>query len=260
MMSALKVAATGMLAQQLNVDVLSNNISNMNTTAYKRQQAAFSDLVYQNIQAVGAATSGTGNISPTGTQRGLGVNVGSIYRVHEQGPVNKTGNVFDMAVQGRGFFKVTLPDGTLGYTRDGSFQINQDGELVSKEGYFLDPGINIPENAVDITVSEDGVVSAKVDDQITQLGDITLAMFTNEAGLEAQGNNLYLETEASGAPADVVPGEDGSGTLIQGFLETSNVDPVTAVTELIKAQRAYELNSRVISTADEMMSATNQIR
>lgn len=260
MMSALKIAATGMLAQQTNVDVLSNNISNLNTSGFKRQVAAFNDLVYQNRIGVGASTSNAGTMAPTGAQIGLGVKLGSIYKIMEQGSMVETGNSLDLAVQGRGFFKVTMPDGSTAYTRDGSFQVNADGEMVTKEGYALDPSITVPENALDLTVSESGVVSAKIDDVSTELGNITLAMFTNEAGLENAGGNLYIATEASGTATDTTPDENGSGTILQGFLEGSNVDPIDSVTQLITAQRAYELNSRVISTADEMLNAVNQIR
>lgn len=260
MMSALKIAATGMQAQQTNVEVLSNNISNLNTSAYKRQIPAFRDLIYQNQIGVGSITSSSGTVAPTGAQMGLGVKIGSVYRIMEQGPMQKTDNSFDMGIQGRGFFKITMPDGTTKYTRDGSFQLDANGNMVSKEGYALDPGITIPSDATEITISNTGDVSVKVGETITQVGTITIAMFTNESGLESIGSNLFAETTASGTPTDSTPGSDGSGTLLQGFLEASNVDPIDAVTSLITAQRAYELNSRVISTADEMLNAVNQIR
>jgi flagellar basal-body rod protein FlgG len=260
MMSALKIAATGMQAQQMNVDVLSNNIANMNTTGYKRQRVAFEDLVYQNRIAPGATTSSAGTIAPTGAQVGLGVNVGAVYGIFTQGTVSETGNVLDMAIQGRGFFKVTLPDGTTGYTRDGSFQVDANGQVVTAEGYFLDPNFTLPPETLALTISETGLVTAKIDDVITELGQVTLAMFTNEAGLESIGGNIYKETVASGVATDVNPTESGSGGILHQFLEFSNVDPIEAVTSLITAQRAYELNSKVITTADEMLAATNQIR
>lgn len=260
MMQSLRIAATGMHAQQTNVDVLSNNIANINTTAYKQQQAAFSDLMYQNQRAVGAITSNSGTIAPTGLQVGLGVTVDSVYKLMTQGNLSNTGNTFDMAVSGRGFFRISMPDGTTAYTRDGSFQLNQDGQIVNKDGYALDPSISVPTNAVDFTVTESGVVSAKVNGVVTQLGNITLSMFTNEAGLENLGNNLYAETEASGAPTDAEPGQTGSGTVKQGYLESSNVDAIASVTNLITAQRAYEMNSKVISAADEMLSTLTQLR
>lgn len=260
MMSALKIAATGMQAQQMNVDVLSNNIANMNTTGFKRQRASFADLVYQNSIAPGASTSSAGTVAPTGAQVGLGVNVGSVYSIFTQGTVSETGGVLDIAIQGRGFFKVTMPDGTTAYTRDGSFQLDASGQVVTAEGYLVDPNFTVPENAVNLTISETGLVSAKIDDTITELGQITLAMFVNEAGLENIGNNLYKETIASGSATDVNPTESGSGGVLHHFLEYSNVDPIESVTSLITAQRAYELNSKVITTADEMLAATNQIR
>ncbi len=260
MLQALRIAATGMHAQQTNVDVLSNNIANLNTTGYKEQNAAFTDLVYQNRIGVGAITSSAGTLAPTGLQIGLGVSVGSTYKSMRQGNLANTGNAFDLAISGRGFFRITLPDGTTAYTRDGSLQLNQDGEVVTKEGYTFDPAINVPVNATDFTVTATGVVSAKVNNVTTNLGTITLSMFTNEAGLENIGQNLYRETEASGAPTDATPAEQGAGTISQSFLESSNVDSIASITRLITAQRAYELNSRVISTADEMLQTLTQLR
>lgn len=260
MFQALRIAATGMHAQQTNVDVLSNNIANMNTTAFKQGMPAFTDLMYQNVKAVGAITSDTGTLAPTGLQIGLGVSVGSVYKIMKQGDLNNTGNTFDMAISGRGFFKITMPDGTDAYTRDGTFQLNQDGQVVTKDGYPLDPAITVPSTATDFTVTSSGVVSAKINNVTTQLGTLTLSMFTNEAGLQSQGDNLYIETEASGAPSDVNPNTEGAGTIDQGYVESSNVDAITSITDLISAQRAYELNSRVISTADDMLSTLNQIR
>lgn len=260
MLQSLRIAATGMHAQQLNVDVLSNNIANLNTTAYKQQNAAFTDLVYQNRMGVGAITSNAGTLAPTGLQVGLGVSVGSTYKIMRQGNLTNTGNSFDLAMSGRGFFRVTFPDGSTTYTRDGSLQLDQNGQLVTKEGYAIDPAITVPTNAVDFTVTSGGIVSAKVDNISTQLGTITVSMFTNEAGLENIGQNFYRETEASGAATDATPGEQGAGTISQQFLESSNVDAIESITRLITAQRAYELNSRVISTADEMLQTLTQLR
>jgi flagellar basal-body rod protein FlgG len=260
MMQALRIAATGMQAQQTNVDVLSNNIANLNTTAFKQQIPAFQDLLYQSKIGVGAVTSSVGNIAPTGAQIGLGVNIGSVYRLMGQGEVLQTGNTFDMAVQGRGFFKIGMPTGEIFYTRDGSFQIDQNGQIVTKQGYFLDPSITIPQDALDVTISSNGIVTGKVNGTTTNFGTITIAMFTNEAGLRNEGDNFYSETEASGTLTDANPDENGAGQLLQGFLESSNVNPIDAITRLITAQRAYELNSRVISTADEMLNAVGQIR
>ena len=260
MMQSLRIAATGMHAQQLNVDVLSNNIANLNTTAFKQQNAAFTDLVYQNRIGVGAITSAAGTLAPTGLQIGLGVAVGSTYKNMTQGNLTNTGNPFDLAVSGRGFFRVILPDGSTGFTRDGSFQIDQNGQMVTKDGYAFDPNITVPVDATDFTVTATGVVSAKINNVTTQLGTITLSMFTNEAGLENIGQNLYRETEASGTATDATPAEAGAGTLRQNFLESSNVDAIESITRLITAQRAYELNSRVISTADEMLQTLSQLR
>lgn len=260
MLQSLRIAATGMHAQQLNVDVLSNNIANLNTTGFKQQNAAFTDLVYQNRIGVGAITSAAGTLAPTGLQIGLGVSVGSTYKLMKQGNLTNTGNSFDLAISGRGFFRVTMPDGTTTYTRDGSLQLNQDGQIVTKEGYTFDPAISVPTNATDFTVTATGIVSAKVNNVTTNLGTITLSMFTNEAGLENIGQNLYRETEASGAPTDATPAEQGAGTISQNFLESSNVDAIESITRLITAQRAYELNSKVISTADEMLQTLSQLR
>jgi flagellar basal-body rod protein FlgG len=260
MLQSLRIAATGMHAQQTNVDILSNNIANLNTTGYKEQNAAFTDLVYQNRIGVGAITSSAGTLAPTGLQIGLGVSVGSSYKSMRQGNLANTSNAFDLAISGRGFFRITMPDGTTTYTRDGSLQLNQDGQIVSKEGYAFDPAINVPVNSTDFTVTATGVVSVKVNNVTTNLGTITLSMFTNEAGLENIGQNLYRETEASGAPTDATPAEQGAGTISQNFLENSNVDSIASITRLITAQRAYELNSRVISTADEMLQTLSQLR
>ncbi|MBI1363589.1 MAG: flagellar basal-body rod protein FlgG [Proteobacteria bacterium] len=259
-MNALRTAATGMLAQQTNVDVLSNNIANLNTTGFKRQKSAFRDLIYQAPIAVGALTSNNATASPTGAQVGLGVNIGSIYKIMEQGNLTKTENTFDLGIQGRGFFRINLPDGTFAYTRDGAFNIDNTGTLVTKEGYTVDPNIVIPDDALEVSISDLGVVSAKVGGVVTNLGQLQLTMFINEAGLENMGNNYYKETDVSGVGVPNNPNENGTGTLLQGFLESSNVDPITAVTDLISAQRAYELNSRVISTVDEMLNSVNQIR
>jgi flagellar basal-body rod protein FlgG len=260
MMSALRTAATGMMAQQTNVDVLSNNIANLNTTSFKRQKSAFRDLVYQTPIGVGAITSNNGTTTPTGAQIGLGVNIGSVYKIMEQGNLTQTDNTFDMGIQGRGFFRITLPDGTNAYTRDGSFNVDNTGTIVTKEGYTLDPNIVIPEDALNITISDLGIVSAKVAEETVNLGQIQLTMFVNEAGLENMGGNYYKETDTSGVGIANNPSENGTGSIAQGFLEASNVDPITSVTDLITAQRAYELNSRVISTADEMLNSVNQIR
>lgn len=260
-MRALNIAASGMLAQQMNVEVISNNIANMNTTGYKRQRAEFQDLLYQTVERVGAA-SGNGSLVPTGIQLGVGVRAGGVYRIAEQGSLEQSGNRYDLAIQGRGYFRVEMPDGTEGVTRAGSFQLNDQGELVTQEGYRILPNITVPTNAVDVVINETGQVQVQLAGQIDyqDVGQIELAIYPNEAGLEALGNNLLRESPASG-PASIAPaGDPGFGTLRQGFLETSNVDSVSEITSLITAQRAYEMNSKVISTAEEMMQTTSQMR
>ena len=261
-MRALSIAATGMLAQQLNVEVISNNIANMNTTAYQRRRAEFADLLYQNVRRVGADSSSTGSIVPTGVQVGLGVRATATARMTEQGNLVSTENRFDVAIEGPGYFQVTLPSGETAYTRAGSFQLSPDGEIVTPDGFTVLPGITIPTDAIEVTINGQGQVLVKVDGQVTpnNVGQFQLATFANDAGLEAIGENLFLETPASGQSTTGTPGATGFGTLRQGFLETSNVNVVAEITNLISAQRAYEMNSRVIETSDEMMSTLNQIR
>lgn len=260
-MRALSIAATGMLAQQMNVEVISNNIANMNTTGYKRQRIEFQDLLYQNLRSPGASSSDSGTVVPTGIQVGVGVKTGAIYRITEQGNMQMTGNTFDMAVNGRGFFRVLLPSGGDAYTRAGSFQLSPQGRLVTLDGYEVSPGITIPSDAITTTINVSGEVQVKLAGQTTPqiVGQFDLTNFFNEAGLESVGDNLYLETPASGTAQAGVPGTTGFGIIRQGFLETSNVNPVQEITNLITAQRAYEMNSKVITTVDEMLAATNQI-
>ena len=260
-MRSLSIAATGMLAQQTNVDVISNNIANMNTTAFKRQRAEFQDLLYQQVSRPGTATSQDGTRVPSGIQLGAGVRTGGIYRIHEQGAFTNTGNPYDMAIDGEGYFQVTLPNGETAYTRAGSFQISDQGELVTSDGYRVQPGITVPQGAVSVMVSKTGEVQVKMADQtqMQTIGQIELASFVNQSGLEAQGSNLFLETEASGQPTVSQPGQPGFGTVNQGFLETSNVNPVSEITSLISAQRAYEMNSRVVKTSDEMPATNTQL-
>ncbi len=261
-MRSLSIAATGMLAQQTNVDVISNNIANMNTTSYKRQRAEFQDLLYQQVSRPGAESSSDGNRVPTGIQIGAGVRTGGVYRIGEQGAATSTGNPYDLEIEGTGYFQVTLPGGgEPAYTRAGSFQLSDQGELVTSDGYPIEPKIIIPQGALDVTVSKTGLVQVKLAGQtnLQTVGQLQLATFINEAGLEAKGSNLFMETEASGQPTIANPGEPGFGTLSQGFLEASNVNPVSEITSLISAQRAYEMNSRVVKTADEMLSTTNQL-
>ncbi|GGH02748.1 MAG TPA: flagellar basal-body rod protein FlgG [Oceanicaulis sp.] len=261
-MRALSTAATGMEAQQLNVEVIAHNLANMNTTAFKRQRAEFQDLLYQNLGQVGAASSDAGTIVPTGLQIGLGVQAGSVYRIGDQGSLSQTGNELDLAISGRGYFRIELPNGGEAYTRAGSFSRSPEGQLVTSDGYLVMPGIAIPEEARRVEVNQQGQVQVQLDgDAEAQiLGQLELITFANEAGLEAAGDNLYLETAASGAANVGVPGQPGFGIIRQGFVETSNVDAVTEITALIRAQRAYEMNARVISAADEMLAASANLR
>ena len=261
-MKALSIAATGMLAQQLNVEVISNNIANLQTTGFKRQRAEFQDLLYQNLRRIGATSSDEGTIVPTGVQIGTGVKSGSVYRITEQGNLISTGNNLDLAIEGRGYFRVTLPGGEEAFTRAGAFSISPAGEIVTQDGFTVAPGLTIPEDAEDVSINSTGEVLVKIAGQVDShnVGQFELAIFFNEAGLEAIGDNLFTETPASGAATIGTPGAEGFATLLQGFLETSNVDPVSEITALISAQRAYEMNSKVITTADEMLRSVTQLR
>ncbi len=261
-MRSLNIAATGMLAQQLNVEVISNNIANMNTTAFKRQRAEFQDLLYQEQERVGSASSDTGTIVPAGIQVGVGVKTSAVYRITEQGNLITTNNTYDVAIQGKGYFSVTLPSGDTAYTRAGSLQLSSDGTIVTTDGYTIAPGITIPANAISVTINSSGEVMAKLQGTVTpsNVGQFTLSNFANEAGLEAMGGNLFLETPASGSAVGSVPGAAGFGTILQGFVESSNVNVVQEVTNLITAQRAYEMNSKVIEASDEMMRSLTQMR
>jgi flagellar basal-body rod protein FlgG len=251
-----------MLAQQRNVEVVSNNLANMNTTGYMRRRTEFHDLLYQNLRRVGSTSSDDGSVVPSGVQIGLGVKLAAVYRIHEQGNLNATDNTLDMAIQGKGFFQIELPSGDTAYTRDGTFQLNADGEIVTHDGYSVLPGITVPDDAIDVTINQSGEVLVKVQGQVElqNVGQLEIATFANEAGLEAVGSNLLTETPASGAPMVSSPQEPGYGSILQGFLETSNVNAVEEITNLISAQRAYEMNSKVIQTADEMMATLNTTR
>ncbi len=260
-MQALRTAATGMAAQQLNVEVISNNIANMNTVAFKRQRAEFQDLLYQTLETAGAQSSDQGTIVPTGVQVGAGVKAGSVYRISTQGALTRTDNKYDMAIDGRGYFQVLTPQGDTAYTRAGNLAVNDQGQLVTQDGYQIQPAISIPANALDVVISKSGQV------QVTQsngtpsvIGTLELATFVNEGGLLAQGANLFKESGASGPPTTGTPGSIGFGSLLQGYTEASNVDAVSEITALIVAQRAYEMNSKVISTADSMLSVANQVK
>lgn len=261
-MRSLSIGATGMLAQQRNVEVISNNLANMNTTGFMRRRTEFHDLLYQNLRRVGSTSSDAGDIVPSGVQLGLGVKLAAVYRIHEQGNLNPTDNAFDLAIQGRGFFQIQLPSGETAYTRDGTFQLNADGQLVTHDGYAIQPNITVPSNAVDVSINTSGEVLVKLDGQVaySNVGQINTAIFPNDAGLESIGSNLYLETPASGNASTAAPGSTGYGTILQGFLETSNVNAVEEISNLISAQRAYEMNSKVIQTSDDMMGTLTSMR
>ncbi len=261
-MRSLDIAATGMLAQQRNVEVISNNLANMNTTAFSRRRTEFHDLIYQDLRRVGSTSSDSGTVVPTGVQLGLGVKLSAVYRIHEQGNLTATDNTFDLAIQGKGFFQVLLPDGTTAYTRDGTFQLNNSGNVVTHDGFQLQPSITIPPNAIDVTINGSGEVLVKVDGTVTlaNAGQIQVATFQNEAGLEAIGDNLLLETPASGTATTGTPAATGFGNILQGFLETSNVNAVEEISQLISAQRAYEMNSKIIQTSDEMLGTLTALR
>ncbi|MCF6326075.1 MAG: flagellar basal-body rod protein FlgG [Devosiaceae bacterium] len=261
-MKALYTAASGMAAQERNVEVISNNIANMRTTGYKRQRAEFQDLIYQTVRRAGSLTSATGTQVPVGIEIGSGVKTASTARIMSQGSVEPTQKELDLAIRGEGLFVINLPDGRTGYTRDGAFERDNTGTLVTMDGYQLQPGIVIPATARSISISEDGMVEAFLgnDTAATQLGQIQLARFANKTGLESIGGNLFVETGASGNPQLGSPNSDSFGGVLQGYLELANVNAVTEIADLIAAQRAYEMNSRVVSGADEMMSAVSQLR
>ncbi len=261
-MKALGIAATGMLAQQTNVDVIANNIANANTTGFKSGRAAFQDLIYQSQLQEGALTSTDGSSRPVGMNIGLGVQGAGVVRLNTQGGLVQTENQLDLAIEGQGYFVVNRPDGSIAYTRDGNFNLSAEGQIVTLEGYELDPGINVPANTREIAINQQGVVMAYVENQTepTELGQLTMATFINDAGLKPMGNNLMEQTTASGDATTVVPGDPGVGELRQGYLETSNVNIIQQITDLISAQRAYEMNSKSIETADQMLQTANQIK
>jgi len=260
-MRALSIAATGMLAQQTNVEVIANNLANMNTTGFKEQRAEFEDLLYQNITQPGANSSDSGTVVPSGIQIGAGVRTAAVYRVTTQGDFKNTANPYDVAISGPGFFRIQQPDGTDAYTRAGNFGLSPEGQIVTDQGYTVSPGIAIPANTLSVAINAQGQVSATIAGQSAPqaVGTLELTRFANEAGLRAIGNNLYLETPASGSPQAGVPGTTGYGTLQQGFLETSNVNAVEEITSLITAQRAYEMNSKVVTAADDMLQMTARL-
>lgn len=254
MNQALWIAKTGLDAQQTKMANIANNLANAGTTGYKRSRAIFEDLLYQNVRQVGAQSSQDTQL-PSGLMIGTGVRTVATEKLFTQGNLIQTENLLDMAVQGRGFFQVLLPDGTQAYTRDGSFQVDDQGQVVTAGGYVLQPSITLPENALSINIGTDGTVSVRQpgSSAVTQVGTVQLADFVNPAGLQAMGQNLYLESNASGSPQTGNPGLNGLGTLVQGFVESSNVNVVEELVSMIETQRAYEMNSKAISTTDQML-------
>ncbi len=261
-MRALQIAATGMSAQQMRVEVISNNLANMSTTGYNARRAEFADLHYQQAARPGTINATDGTVLPTGVQLGLGVRAAAVSVNVAQGSLSQSGGDLDVAIEGAGYIEVTLPSGASAYTRDGGLKRSADGLVVTSDGYEVVPGITIPADARSISINGAGEVYAYFTDRVEPelLGQFTLAGFTNEKGLEAIGSNLFLETAASGPALVSAPGEDGLGTLRQGYLEDSSVDAVREITELIEAQRGYEMNAKVITAADQMLSATAQVR
>jgi flagellar basal-body rod protein FlgG len=260
-MRALAIAATGMLAQQTNVEVIANNLANMNTTGYKQQRAEFQDLLYQNVEQPGAQSSDSGTLLPSGIQLGAGVRTAAVYRIISQGSLTQTSNPYDLAINGSGYFRITMPDGTDAYTRAGNFSLSPEGQLVTDKGYVVAPGIAVPSNATGVTINAQGQVQATIPGQTApqSVGQLELTRFPNDGGLNATGDNLFTETPSSGAPQSGVPGSTGYGTIQQGFLEGANVNAVEEMTSLITAQRAYEMNSKVITAADQMLQQTSQL-
>ncbi|WP_163649419.1 flagellar basal-body rod protein FlgG [Modicisalibacter sp. 'Wilcox'] len=260
MIRSLWTAKTGLEAQQTQLDVISNNLANVSTNGFKRSRAVFEDLLYQNLRQPGAQSTVQDNL-PSGFQVGSGVRPVATERLHTQGNLENTENSRDLAINGKGFFQVQRPDGTTAYTRDGSFQVNQNGQLVTSSGYPIEPAVFIPQNALSVSVSRDGIVSVTQPGttQSTQVGQLTLANFTNPAGLESVGENLYLETDASGPVAQNLPGNNGAGVLYQGYVETSNVNVVEEMVGMIETQRAYEINSKAVEKSDQMLARLAQL-
>lgn len=259
-MRALDIAGTGLSAQQTNVETISQNLANSTTTGFKAQRPEFQDLLYQDLRRAGNNSSDQGTILPVGIQLGLGVKTGAISRDTGQGSVKATENALDVAIQGRGYLQVQLPDGTEAYTRDGTLKLSENGELVTSNGYVVQPAITIPDNATNISINQSGEVEVSIQGQTnpSQLGQLQLSTFVNPNGLLALGDNLFTETAASGTAQNNNPGLDGTGTLLQGYLENSNVNSVTEITGLIVAQRAYEMNTKVLSAVDEMLQSLSQ--
>ncbi len=260
MIRSLWISKTGLDAQQTQLDVISNNLANVATNGFKRSRAVFEDLLYQTLRQPGAQSSQTTQV-PTGLQLGTGVRPVATARIHTQGNLQQTGNPLDVAIQGQGFLQVQLPDGTIAYTRDGSLHLDAQGQIVTSNGFPVSPALTVPANTLSVTIGQDGVVSATQSGSATptQIGQIQLANFINAAGLQSYGQNLYLETAASGAPATGTPGTNGLGLLNQGYVETSNVNVVEELVSMIQTQRAYEINSRAIQVSDQMLQRLSQL-
>ncbi len=260
MMRSLYIAKTGLEAQQTQLDVISNNLANVSTTGFKRSRAVFEDLMYQNLRQPGGQTSDQTRL-PSGLQVGTGVHVVATERIHSQGNMTKTDSPRDVAINGAGFFQVLMPDGTTAYTRDGSFQTDRDGQLVTASGFLIQPAITLPQNATSLTIGRDGMVSVTQagSTATSQVGQLQLATFLNPAGLQSLGENLYAETDASGAPNQLNPGLEGAGSLSQGYVETSNVNVVEELVNMIQTQRAYEINSKAVQTSDQMLQRLAQL-
>ncbi|MCP4723559.1 MAG: flagellar basal-body rod protein FlgG [bacterium] len=261
MSKVLRTAATGMLAQQLFIDTVANNLANVNTTGYKKNKIEFQDLLYQTIRAAGSSSLQNSYV-PTELQVGSGVRPSSTQKIHMQGELEETGNPLDVAIMGKGFFQITKPDGTIAYTRDGSFKLSEQGVLVNSDGYQLEPQVAIPQNAIGVDIGMDGQVMAKIygQENTQNLGQIQVVMFLNEGGLKALGQNLLEATFASGAPVPTTPGIDGAGSIIQRYRESSNVDIVEEMVNMIVAQRSFETNSKTVQAADEMLNISNNLR
>jgi flagellar basal-body rod protein FlgG len=259
-MRALDIAATGLAAQQTNVETISQNLANSTTTGFKAERPEFQDLLYQDLRRAGNNSTDQGTILPVGIQVGLGVKTGAISRDTGQGTVKATENALDVAIQGRGYFQIQLPDGTNAFSRDGTFKLSSEGTIVTNGGYVVQPAITVPNNAVSVSINQSGEVEITLQGQTdpTQLGQLQLATFVNPNGLEALGDNLFVETPASGNALVNNPGQEGTGTLLQGYLENSNVNSVTEITSLIVAQRAYEMNTKVLTAVDKMLQSLNQ--
>ena len=261
-MRALYTAATGMLAQETNVEVIPNNIANMRTTGYKKQRVDFQDLLYQTLRRAGTTTSDAGTVAPAGVEIGSGVKTAATPRIMSQGGVLPTEKDQDLAIRGEGFFRIERPDGTIAYTRDGSFELDQNGIIVTVDGYQLEGGITVPADATNFSVNSEGLVQVSIPGEPApqDIGQIQISRFINKSGLQSIGENLFIETEASGPPNTGDPGEEGYGTLLQRHLEQANVNAVTEISDLIAAQRAYEMNAQVITAAEEMLQATTNMR